>query len=481
MPKKQLKIFWKVFFMTMAILCFMIVIAYMLLYLLLPDFYKNYKTEQYENITKSFITQLKKTSSFDEETKLLSKFAVQYGVDLELQNTKNELLYDFHQSNDIVTNLDSTEFAGNGIGGSIEVTGNTTQASQNIQLSYTYTPKKENKRRLTIMVPLQPLNEAKDVIVGIYPVACIICIVFALIFAFVFSKIYITPIKQIRILTGKMANLEENIEIPVYSSDEIGELSQDINHLYTELKGTIDALSAKIQNYSDAENRKIGFLRTVSHELKTPLAATIALIEGMIYEIPPYNTSQKQYLSECKQFLEQAVELIKESLSLSKAEYDEQVTACNMEELIHDVTCDYMMIIHSRQITYMQDIPSDFFIETRAGLLKKALSNIISNAVNYTPNNGRICISYEKKTGILAIENTCVPLSQTELSKMFEPFYSGENNHALSNGLGLSIVKQLLGMLHIKYAFVPMENGEGMCFKIYLSTKDLHLTQKKVY
>lgn len=454
--------------MTMTILCSMVVIAYILLYLLLPDFYKNYKIEQYQKLTNDFVKQLETVIDFGEETELLSGYAQRNGIDLELRNEENELLYDYHQGNYVVANWETTEFISDGAEIYVELSGNGTEDYQNISIECNYTLNNGTTRILTVMVPLQPLNEAKEVMVRIYPVACIICITFALIFAFVFSKIYVIPIKQISILAKRMSNLEENVEIPIFSSDEIGDLSQDINHLYKELKGTIDTLSAEIDKYSDAENRKIDFLRTVSHELKTPLAAANALIEGIIYEIPPYSTEQKKYLSECKQFLEEAVELVKESLSLSKVEYGEKVTECNIKELISGVTADYIMIIRSKQIKYIEELPADFSIQTRVGLFKKAISNIISNAVNYTPNNGNIRVSYEDKKGILAIQNTCVPLSLSELNKIFEPFYSGENDNKMSNGLGLSIVKQLFSMLHIRYEFVPLENDEGMKFNIYI-------------
>jgi signal transduction histidine kinase len=464
---RKLKIFWKVFYMTITILSLMVVIAYFLLYLLLPDFYKSYKKEQYRNLTNDFVKQFALVTDFGEETELLSGYAQQNGIDLELRNEGDEVIFDFYQGNYIVTNWDSMELSSEEAGATVEMNGNGVADYENVSVECSYVLKDGSNRTLTVMVPLQPLNEAKEVMIRIYPVACVICIAFALVFAFVFSKIYIKPVKQISILARKMSRLEENVEIPVNSSDEIGELSQDINHLYQELKGTIDVLNAEIGKFSDAENRKIGFFRTVSHELKTPLAAANALLEGMIHEIPPYNANQKKYLTECRQFLEEAVELVKESLSFSVVEYGGQVTVCNVKDLVCDVTSDYMMIIRSKQIEYLEEIPADFHVQTRAGLLKKAVSNIVSNAVNYTPVKGRIYVYCKGDTFI--IENTCIPLSADELDKIYEPFYSGNNDNKMSNGLGLSIVKQLFGMLHIDYRFEPLENGEGMKFMVFLN------------
>ena len=123
------------------------------------------------------------------------------------------------------------------------------------------------------------------------------------------------------------------------------------------------------------------------------------------------------------------------------------------------------MIIRSKQIEYIEDISTNFVIKTRISLLKKALSNIASNAVNYTPANGKIYVHCNERT--LMIDNSCIPLSETRLAGIYEPFYPGDKKNKMSNGLGLSIVKQIFGMLHIKYSFLPLENKEGMRFCVF--------------
>ena len=464
MNRGKLKIFWKVFIMTISMLCIMIVLAYLLIYLLLPNYYKEYKAEQFQTITDEFSSQLSKTNDFSEETGLLSDFAQNNGIDLELRSESGELLYDFYQGSYIVSDWEPAEITEEGAGISVEKSGEGNRTTENISIEKSYQLKDGTTRNLRVMVPLQPLNEAKIVIIRIYPVSCLICVIFALLFSLIFSRLYVKPIKRISRLSKRMSNLEPDIEIPVKTSDEIGELSKDINHLYKELKGTIDTLNREIDKYSGAENQKIGFLRTVSHELKTPLAAANALIEGMICEIPPYNTNPKKYLLECKEFLEKASLLIKESLSLSQAEYAEKEAECNVKDIILEVVSDYQMILRSKQISYEETVLEHISFTTRKGIFKKAISNIISNAVNYTPENGSIRIYYNTEKSALIIENSCVSISQSELECIFKPFYSGQNDNEMSNGLGLSIVKQLFELLHINYEFIPTQDNKGMQF-----------------
>ena len=65
------------------------------------------------------------------------------------------------------------------------------------------------------------------------------------------------------------------------------------------------------------------------------------------------------------------------------------------------------------------------------------------------------------------IENECVPIQSSKISRLFEPFYRPDfsrNRERGGNGLGLYIVDALLTSINISYAFVPMKNPSGMCF-----------------
>ena len=231
----------------------------------------------------------------------------------------------------------------------------------------------------------------------------------------------------------------------------------------------MDTLKIEIDKYTNSENKKIDFLRTVSHELKNPLASANALIEGIIYDVPPYNQNQKQYLLECKTFLEKAIELTKESLNLSRYEYKEEECEKNLKDVVTAVAGDYKVIIKSKQIEYSENIPDSIKIVTKVNLFSKVLANIFSNAANYTNRYGKIEVFIETNndSNKLIIANTCTPLTEDELSKLFIPFNNNYDNDN-SNGLGLYIVKQLLLILHMRYEFVPTKLGDGMKFVIYL-------------
>lgn len=464
----KLNIFWKTFISITFILLAITVIAYTLLYALLPHFYKEYKHDQFEEYASQLIENLE-TADVSDEYNILTDFANEYFVSIVVreQDKNGKIVYNLTQKSSVAVKDEIIDNGKEEIEWNEQIDSHTDK-NNNLSLNFNYNIKNQ-LRFLEIDVTLQPLDEAKDVIINIYPIAVLVCIIFSLAFSYIFSYMFVRPIRKIRKATLEMTKLSPDISITVSSHDEIGQLSRDINMLYQELKGTIDTLKIEIDKYTNSENKKIDFLRTVSHELKNPLASANALIEGIIYDVPPYNQNQKQYLLECKTFLEKAIELTKESLNLSRYEYKEEECEKNLKDVVTAVAGDYKVIIKSKQIEYSENIPDSIKIVTKVNLFSKVLANIFSNAANYTNRYGKIEVFIETNndSNKLIIANTCTPLTEDELSKLFIPFNNNYDNDN-SNGLGLYIVKQLLLILHMRYEFVPTKLGDGMKFVIYL-------------
>ncbi len=85
-----------------------------------------------------------------------------------------------------------------------------------------------------------------------------------------------------------MQSLESGISCAVAGTDEITILAQDINSLYSKLLSSIDELRTENERAMAREKEKSDFLRITSHELKTPIASMLGLVEGMIYNVGPF-------------------------------------------------------------------------------------------------------------------------------------------------------------------------------------------------
>ncbi len=458
--------FFKTFSVSLLMLLIITSIAYLLLYLFLPMFYKQYKVKEYDVKAVSFISILEQAENEAEELVILGEFAQNDNADVTVYQEDGSIFFQATE-NVGMSVVQDMEAAGDTVSENVfEVAVDADEKGryERIESEYQYTVGGIT-RHLVIDIPLQPLNEAKTVIINIYPIAGLLCVLFSFLLAMLFSKNVVKPIRNIQHTLRDMTKLRPNAYIHTTSQDEIAEMSHDINSMYEELRSTIMDLERKIQEYSDSENQKIDFLRNVSHELKSPLASANALIEGMIYEIPPYCDEKERYLNECREFLQKAIILTKESLSMSPV-YKESPQTVELLELITSEFRPYKVILKSRQIHYSIQIPKGILFTTSKNLFAKAVSNILSNAANYTEPGGEVRIVYAGEC--LYIENTCKPLSEEELQLVMKPMYSGKHGNQLSNGLGLYIVKQSLNLLKLSFSFTPTNDGDGMCFAIRL-------------
>ncbi len=457
--------FFKTFCVSLLMLLLITSIAYLLLYLFLPAFYRQYKIKEYDAKAVSFISTLEQAADEAEELVILGEFAQNDDADVTVYQADGSIFFLATENvgmsvvQDMVSDdvISENEFE-------IAVDADENGRHERIESKYQYTVGGVT-RDLVIDIPLQPLNEAKTVIINIYPIAGLLCVLFSLFLAMLFSRNVVKPIRNIQRTLHDMTQLKSDAFIQTTSQDELAEMSHDINSMYEELRSTILDLEKKIQDYSDSENQKIDFLRNVSHELKSPLASANALIEGIIYEIPPYCDEKDRYLNECREFLQKAIILTKESLSLSPV-YKESPEAVDLLQLITSEFRPYKVILKSRQIRYFVQIPEGITFTTSKNLFAKAVSNVLSNAANYTDSGGEVRIFYAENC--LYIENTCKPLSEEELQMVMKPMYSGKHGNQLSNGLGLYIVKQSLNLLKLSFSFTPTDSGDGMRFAIRL-------------
>ena len=443
----------------------MTLIAYLLFYLLLPIFYRRYKLREYESIASSLTQQLSAAEDTTAEISVLSEFIQQDTAGAAIYNADGSVL--FQVTENVGLSVTQEAFAAHDFEMSVEVGGE--QDQTNISAEYPYSAAGGEQHKLVLDIPLQPLDEAKAVMIDIYPLACLICIGFSFLLSMLFSHIVVKPIRRVQRVVREMAELKPDARISEADGGAFADMSRDINSMYEELHSTIVDLENQIHAFSDSENQKIAFLRNVSHELKRPLSAANALIEGIIYDIPPYCNEREKYLGECQTLLQKAITLTKESLNLSPV-YHEKSQKVNLKNLVETEFRPYKVILKSRQIRYTVDVPDDIEMKTAQNLFSKVLSNVFSNAANYTDPGGLVRIRYTK--GELLIENTCTPLTKDELKTVMKPMQSGKKKHPLSNGLGLFIVEQSLGLLKIPFTFAPMPDGSGMRFTIRIQKQE---------
>ena len=331
----KLKLFSKTYIFTMGIISLIILISNVLIYLALPKVYVNNKQKEADKIIEALIEQVSKSDN-EESFKIAKNFAEKYNIQVlltigdekrvfqglhkvdiyvnEEEITENSLIIPNLIGENIIENFndENREVIGDdGFGQYINI--------NNLSIIKSRDFKKSNdvNGSAKIVMDLESFTETRDVILKILPYSIFISLLIALIASYIYARKITTPIKEICDVTKKMENLNKEAFCKVETEDEIGILAANVNSLYENLLNTIVSLEEEIKNVSESEKIKVDFLRSASHELKTPLMSMYIMIENMLYDIGKYK-NHYIYLEKCKDIVSELSKMVQEILDTSK-------------------------------------------------------------------------------------------------------------------------------------------------------------------
>lgn len=142
------------------------------------------------------------------------------------------------------------------------------------------TTKDGKKLFIQVVSTTEMVKQATRVTFHYLPLSLAISIFTAVIFSYIYARKLSRPLVRMSRVTEKMMNLERDAAFLEPSSDEIGQMEVQINDLYQHLLSVIDELEEKNQKMIRLEKTKVDFLRSASHELKTPLASLRIMLEN---------------------------------------------------------------------------------------------------------------------------------------------------------------------------------------------------------
>lgn len=297
-------------------------------------------------------------------------------------------------------------------------------------------------------------------------VALLLLLLASIAAAFIFAHRIAKPIRQIAVDARKMSQLDPVPPPPDTRKDEIGQLAQDVYKMYRALKSTIGQLETEIAREKEMEENQRYFFSAASHELKSPIAATSALLEGMLEQV----IEPAEYpatLRECLKMMREQNKLVSEILELVALNNHSLLLRkekANVKAFIVDSLPACLSIAETRKQTVELDVPDNLVCTMDTKLCGKAFSNVMLNAIQNTPDGGHIRIyAHATVDGVrLGVLNRNVSIPPELLPKLFEPFYredQARNREQGRSGLGLTIVKKALEFMGIAYALENTEQG----------------------
>jgi signal transduction histidine kinase len=233
----------------------------------------------------------------------------------------------------------------------------------------------------------------------------------------------------------------------------------------------------KSQQLAAASRHKSEFLANMSHELRTPLNAIIGfsdvLAQRMFGEINP---KQGEYVDDIRSSGQHLLSLINDILDLSKVEagrMELELSRFSLSEALQAVVLMVRERAAGRGIALTSDIGPDIdLVEADERKIKQVVLNLLTNAVKFTPANGRVELSatHGRDGVVVAIRDTGVGIAPADQARVFEEFAqarSGATREQEGTGLGLTLSRKFVE-LHGGRIWVESEVGKGSTFRFTL-------------
>lgn len=253
-------------------------------------------------------------------------------------------------------------------------------------------------------------------------------------------------------------NLKERIPLP-QNKDELYVLSKTINDLLDRIENAVE--------------REKQFTSDASHELRTPLTVLKGTLEVLIRK----PRTQVEYEDKIKYGISEVNRLnnlVDQLLLLARFENQFQnlkTEKVYLNALILDILTRYSLKMNARKISINTAFSKEYYVGSDNYLVSIIISNIISNAIKYSNENGAISITLaQNETAvILTISDNGIGIPIENLDKIMNPFFRSDptqHPEIKGSGLGLSIVNRLADLLNIKFE-IQSEINKGTDVILY--------------
>lgn len=227
------------------------------------------------------------------------------------------------------------------------------------------------------------------------------------------------------------------------------------------------------------------FVANVSHELRTPLTVISGYLENMLDTDAMTPESTRNVLQQMSQQSLRMCRIVDDLLMLSRLESDrsELQDKVSVPAIIASILEEYKPLMRDKQQTIDSDIDQQLWILGNEKELYSAFSNLIMNAIKYTPEHGKININWHKHNSgaSFSVQDTGIGIAAQHIPRLTERFYrvdKGRSREHGGTGLGLAIVKHVLNR-HDATLAVTSKPGQGSNFTILFPKSNVIVISKQ--
>ena len=435
----------KTFLSMLALLVVCCILIYSMVMIFLP---KNYHTELEGQVTSDFydLVEVLERNGWEASSDSLLEFSMTNNASVEINDDNGNNLFSVNFAD--MENLDTS--------------------APSMSCSATFRQNGQTYH-LFANAALVAVAQSYDILLKLIPLIAAAILLISIIGAVICSRYYSKPLVGISNVAKRMTALDMTWKCDVRRKDEIGVLASSLNEMSQQLSNALDSLQAAneqlqkdIEREREQEKQRIDFFTSVSHELKTPIAIIKGQLEGMIHQVGPYK-DRNTYLRRCLKTTNDMEALVKEILSAARmggSDFHLERTDLDISQMLQRVCRQFRGRMEDKGMELLRNIQADFHYEGNGQLIEKVFSNVLSNAVTYSPMGAAVTVSLQD--GVFSVENTGVHIDEEDLAQLFTPFYridKSRNRNSGGSGLGLYIVKIILDHHEVSYSMENTENG----------------------
>lgn len=291
-----------------------------------------------------------------------------------------------------------------------------------------------------------------------YLVIILICVA---IISFLIAGYITHPIKSLTDVIRKMSQGHLDQRVKVKGGGELRELGEAFN-----------IMSEKLENLDRARNE---FVSNASHELKTPLSAIKVLAESLLHMGGDIPDIYVEFLTDINNEIDRLNAIISDLLSLVHIDSKNmplEKRRLDLTELVQRTVKGLRVLAEKKDINLEVNLEGPVDILGDESKLVQVVTNLVDNAIKYTPEGGRVMVDVYKGKGeaVLKVADTGIGIPAEDIPRIFDRFFRVDKARSRATGgtgLGLSIAHRII-LLHDGDVHVESKEGKGTTFYVHL-------------
>ncbi len=274
------------------------------------------------------------------------------------------------------------------------------------------------------------------------------------------------PLNSLALAANKMSSGDLTVRAPVMRDDETGQLARQFNEMAERLQASFAELAAE----RDTLRR---FIADASHELRTPITALKMFNELLRNSASNDPSARDEFLAESQAQIERLEWITRNLLDLSRLDSgvaDLELSLHDAGDILQASAAAFKQIARERDINLNVCSPEPpIAVHCDRARIQIALSNLIDNALRFTPHGGQIvvCASTHNHDVQVSVQDSGTGIDPADLPHIFERFYRGKDSGPRGSGLGLALVRSVV-LAHGGQVSVQSASGQGSTFTISL-------------